>query len=482
MTPAALPRPVAARLARILGADHVLEDDRTAGYCTDWTGRFAGATPAVVRPADAEQVAAVLALCRAEGLALTLQGGNTGLVGGGVPLHGEVVLSLRRLDAVTDVDGRAGQLTAGAGATVGAVQRAAAGCGWAYGVDLASRDSATVGGTVATNAGGLHVLRHGDTRAQLLGVEAVLGTGDTVSHLCGLVKDNTGYHLPSLLCGSEGTLGVVTRVRVRLVPPPRDLVVVLAGFPTVDAALDACGGARRAVPGLRAAELMLGSGVALVCRTTGAAPPFEHRHPAYLLVEADGEGAAAALAGALDGAAAVAVATEPARRAALWHFREAHTEAVARRGVPHKLDVTLPPGALGGFVAAVPAAVSSVAPGAETWLFGHAGDGNVHVNVTGADPGDDAVDDAVLRLAAAAGGSISAEHGIGTAKRRWLHLNRSPAELATFAALKRALDPEGVLNPHVLLGGSGPEGGHGGAEGLGPLAVVAEPTEAGGGR
>ena len=190
---------------------HVITDpDIVTSSTTDWTGRFVGHSEAVVRPGSTDEVAGVIAVCRELGLALVPQGGNTGLVGGGVPLHGEVVLALGRLDGLGAVDGPAGQITVGAGVTLAGLQRAATVAGWAYGVDIASRDSATVGGMVATNAGGLHVIRYGATRAQLTGLEAVLGTGAVVSHLAGLVKDNTGYDWPGLVCGSEGTLAVVT--------------------------------------------------------------------------------------------------------------------------------------------------------------------------------------------------------------------------------------------------------------------------------
>ena len=443
-------------LAAVVGGRHVLTGrDVVAGYAADWTGRFVGATPAVVRPASTAEVAAVVAACRAHGTAIVPQGGNTGLVGGGVPLAGEVVLSLRRLSAVGLADATAGQLTAGAGATLSDLHRAAAAAGWAYGVDMASRDSATVGGTVATNAGGTRVLRHGDTRAQVLGIEAVLGDGSVVSHLGGLVKDNTGYHLPSLLCGSEGTLAVVTAARLRLVPRADERVTALVAFGAVADAVAAAGSLRRALASLDAAELLLDPGLALVCSVTGRGRPFPSAHGAYLLVEAadasspldDLAGAVESLAGAED----VAVAVDSVRAADLWHYREAHTEAIATLGPAHKLDVAVPADALAAFVDAVPAVVAAVAPRARTWLFGHVCDGNVHVNVTGVAPGDAAVDDAVLRRVAALGGSISAEHGIGTAKRAWLGLGRSPAEIAAFRAVKRALDPDGILNPNVLL-------------------------------
>jgi len=444
------------RLRAIVGAEHVLVDpDVVASYCTDWTGRFVGSSSTVVRPASTAQVADIVSLCRREAVALTLQGGNTGLSGGAVPPPGALVCSLRRLRSISEVDRQSGQLTAGAGVTIADVQARAESAGWAYGVDFSSRDSATVGGSVATNAGGLRVLRYGDTRAQLVGIEAVLGTGAVVSHLGGLTKDNTGYHLPSLLCGSEGTLGVVTAARLRLVPRETERVVALLAFDDVAAAVAAVGRCRSALASLSAAELFFAEGVALVCRSFGLRPPFAAPHPAFLLVEASGTtdplAGLSAVVDSLVGVADAAVASDESRRAELWRYREAHTEAIATVGTAHKLDVTVPAGAMADFVAAVPGVVDASCPGAQTWLFGHAGDGNVHVNVTGAPPGEERVDEAVLRLATGLGGSISAEHGIGQAKVQWLALSRSPAEIAAFRAIKRALDPDGILNPGVLL-------------------------------
>ena len=327
----------------------------------------------------------------------------------------------------------------------------------AYGVDLSSRDTATVGGTIATNAGGLRVLRYGDTRRQVVGVEAVLGDGTEVSHLSGLVRDNTGYHFPSLLAGSEGTLGIVTRARLRLVPAPTDHTVALLAFASTADAVASIAPLHGSCATIEAIELFLPSGLALVCEATGAPPPFDDLagHGAYLLVEAaDRRDTASDLAesvASLEHVVDVAVAVDAPRRAALWAYREQHTEAINRLGPPHKLDVAVPLGALAQFLDEVPAVVAGASPAARTWLFGHAGDGNVHVNVTGVDPGDERVDDAVLRYTASLGGSISAEHGIGRAKQRWLHLNRSANELAAFRAVKHALDPAGILNPGVLL-------------------------------
>ena len=383
------------------------------------------------------------------------QGGNTGLVGGGVPLAGEAVLSLRRLSGISDIDSRAGQLTAGAGTSVSEVQAAARAAGWAYGVDLGSRDSATVGGTVATNAGGLQVLRHGATRAQLTGVEAVLGTGAVVSHLGGLLKDNTGYDLAGLFCGSEGTLGVVTAARLRLVPPNPERVVALLAFSSTADAVEAGFRLRRSLSELQSLELFLRAGLELVCQVTGAPHPFPDPYPAFLLAEVAGPtDPMPAMAAALESVHAVtdvAVATDSTRRAQLWRYREGHTEAINSLGAPHKLDVTLPAPALAAFIDRIPGVIADADPRATTWLFGHAADGNIHVNVTGVAVDDLTVDDRVLTYAAELGGSISAEHGIGTAKRPWLHLNRSEAEIAAFRSIKRALDPAGILNPNVLL-------------------------------
>lgn len=452
----ALPPRLLQSFRDIVGTEHVITDREVmSSYAIDWTGRFEGAPAAVLRPRDGAEVEALVARCKEDGVALVPQGGNTGLVGGGVPLVGEAVLSLRRVAGVTDVDQLGGQLSVGAWTTVADVQAAAVAAGWGYGVDLGSRDSATIGGTVATNAGGLQVLRYGPTRAQLVGFEAVLGTGASVSHMGGLVKDNTGYDLGGLLCGSEGTLAVLTAARLRLVPPSPERVVALLGLSSVGAAVAAASLLRRSASDLQSLELFLHPGLELVCRTAGLPRPFALAHPAYLLVEAAGQDdPLPALAAALDAIVGVedaAVATDAPRRSQLWRYREGHTEAINTLGAPHKLDVTLPAAALAAFVERVPDVVAEVAPGAATWLFGHVGDGNVHVNITGVAPDDLAVDDRVLSFTAGFGGSISSEHGIGTAKRPWLHLNRSEAELAAFRRLKAALDPAGILNPNVLL-------------------------------
>ncbi len=238
----------------------VRDADLLAGVVKDWTGRWSGSTPAMISPSTADQTAAVVRWCADNGVAIVPQGGNTGLVGGSVPLDGELVVSTRRMTEIT-VDADAATLVAGSGATLAAVQAAARDAGWMYPVDLGARDSATIGGTVATNAGGLHVIRHGDTRRQLLGIEAVTGHGEIVGDLRGLVKDNTGYHLPSLFAGSEGTLGVITRVCVRLVAPAEETAVALVGLASVADMVRAIGDLRRRLIDLSAVEMMFEPGM-----------------------------------------------------------------------------------------------------------------------------------------------------------------------------------------------------------------------------
>ena len=448
--PAELTPSVAADLAAIVGGPHVLTGDAAAGYAVDWTGRFQGQAAAVVRPADTAQVAAVLACCTGAGLAVVPQGGNTGLVGGGVPLRGEVVLSLTRLTELSPVDLDARQVTAGAGVTL--AQVGAAHPDLDLGVLIASRDSATVGGAIATNAGGLRVLRFGPMRSQLRGVEAVLSDGTVLSHLSGLVKDNTGYNYPGLLAGSEGTLAVVTRARVQLVPRPRDQVTALAALGGLAEVHELARRALAAVPGLLSAEFFTRGGLEILIRHASLRPPAfdpDPGAPAYLLLEADGPGALDDLA-ELIGDQPAAVATEPAGRAALWAYRERHPEAAGFLGVPIKLDVAVPAGQWVKLASEVTAAVTAADPGATVIIYGHVADGNVHVNIVPAAPADGRHEDAVFGLVASLDGSISAEHGIGVLKGRWLDLARSRAEQELFARIRTAFDPAGTLNPGIL--------------------------------
>jgi FAD/FMN-containing dehydrogenase len=444
------------QLAAIVGPQHVLVDqDLKAPYETDWTRRFTGSARCVARPADTDQVAAVVRACAAAGVAITVQGGNTGLVGGGVPAGGEVLLSLSRLTALGPVDPVEAQVTAGAGGTLEKLQQHVRPHGLDVGVDLAARSAASLGGLVATNAGGVRVVRYGSMREQVAGIEAVLADGSVVSRLVGLAKDNTGYDLAQLLAGSEGTLAIVTRVRLRLVPLLSARAVALVAVDGAQSALRLLAAARSGLPALSAAELFLADGLELVRAYARLPAPFAESYPAYVVLECaartDPTDELLEVLGDCDAVLDATVASDAAGAAKLWAYRESHTEAISAAGVPVKLDVSVPLGELAGLIADLPATVAGAAPAARPILFGHLGEGNLHVNVLDAGDAAEQVTDAVLRLVAARRGSISSEHGVGRAKARWLSLSRSPAEIAAMRRIRAALDPAGTFNPGVLL-------------------------------
>jgi len=448
--------PLATHLVDIVGRDHVIEDPALlASYETDWTRRFHGHARLVVRPGTPAEAGAVLAVCSSERVAVVPQGGNTGLVGGAVPPEGAVVLSMRRLVELGAVDRAAGQLTAGAGVTLGELQRHARAADLDIGLDLAARDSATLGGLIATNAGGIRAMRYGSMRSQVVGIEAYLVDGTRVGSLAGLTKDNTGYHWPSLLAGSEGTLAVVTRARLLLVRIPRRRACVLLGLPDLAAAVALASELRERVPSLEALEVFDSLAMALLARHRGMTSPLKGSSGVYLLAEAAADQdptnelveAIAAAPGALD----AAIGTDGPDRARLWAFRESITEVIEAEGVPHKLDVSLPMHQLTRFDTDVRATAIRLTPSCRAVVYGHLGDGNLHVNLLGLEPDDERVDEAVLRLVAELGGSISAEHGIGRAKAAWLSLARRTGEIDAMRALKRSLDPDFLLNPGVLF-------------------------------
>lgn len=445
-----------AALRGIVGDAHVLDDPSVvASYETDWTGRFHGSARCVVRPGSTAEVAATVQACAQAGAAICLQGGNTGLVGGSIPVDGAVLLSLRRLTQIEPVDAVAAQVTVGAGSTLAELQQVVRPAGFDVGVDFAARESCTIGGMVATNAGGERVLRYGTMRGQVVGIEAVLADGSIVSRLAGLPKDNTGYDVVSLLAGSEGTLGVITRLRLRLPPLLAARAVALVAVAGTAEAVELVR-SLRAVSSLEAAELFYADGLALVRDHTKLPAPFTEPHPAYVLVECAGrEDPSDELLAALEAAAETVldatVASDVRGRHALWAYRESHTESINAAGVPVKLDVAVPLGSLADAVAALPGVIAAVAPDAQVVVFGHVNEGNLHVNVLNALDRDELVSEAVLGLVASYGGSISAEHGVGRAKRDYLELSRSAEEIAMMRAIKDAVDPAGVLNPGVLL-------------------------------
>lgn len=373
----------------------------------------------------------MLARCADAQAHVVVQGGNTGLVGGAVPEPDDVLLLTERLTAMKTPDTVAQTVVAGAGVTLAALQTELARSGLELAVDLASRDNATVGGMAATDAGGVRVLRDGTMRRQVLSATALDVDGREITELHPLVKDNTGYDLTALLVGSEGTLGVLTALLLRVVPVAEHMATALIGLPDLAAVEAFVARVRRGLPSLRAAEVMSRVAMELI-----GEPPLAE--PWALLLETTGP--MQELAAPLSDTPNALVADEPAGRRALWRWREGITDAIAGRGEPVvKLDVTLPTGRL----AELAADLGSLAPRQLAVLFGHVGDGNLHVNLLG--PPDSDVQDRVLRAVVALGGSISAEHGIGRAKAAWLPLARTPAELGAMGSIKRALDPTGRL-------------------------------------
>ena len=450
---------LAAALEAAVGPEHVLLDrDLRASFETDWTGRFTGCTRAVVRPASAGQVAEVLAACAAAGSPVVVQGGNTGLVGGGVPgpesaANPPVLLVTTRLAELSAVSAATRQVTAGAGVRLAALTAHARAAGLDFGVDLAARDSATVGGMVATNAGGIRVVRYGSMREQVAGVEAALADGRIISRLDGPAKDSTGYDLGHLLAGSEGTLAVITRLRLRLVAREPGRAVAFIAVRDAGDAVGLLAALRAALPGISAAELCFDAGLTLVARYLDVPVPLAGTGGAYLLIEvaADADPLDALLI-ALEGCDQVidaTVASSAAERARLWQLREAHTEAISAAGVPVKLDVSVPADRLAELVGLLPDAVATAGPTAQLIIFGHLAEANLHVNVLQADA--EAATGSVLALVASLGGSISSEHGVGRAKTGWLGLSRSQAEIDVMRAVKAAFDPLGLLNPGVIF-------------------------------
>ena len=334
-------------MAEIVGPAHVLVDaDVKASYEHDWTGRYEGSARLVARPGSVAEVAAVMEACARTGVKVVPQGGNTGLVGGSVPRGGEVVLSLLRISEIGPVEAGTGQVTVGAGATLAALQAAAREAGQDAGLDFGARDSCTVGGVVACDAGGARALRYGTARARVAGLEAVLADGSVLSRMGGLAKDNAGYDLAALLVGSEGTLGVITQVRWKLVPRLTGRVLALVPLQSAeDAAVRLLAALRERAPSLESCDFFLDEGLEMVLEFLRRGSPVAHRRPFYVIAECAARGdPTEELADALTqaGYTDAVIADDTAGRQALWALREMHTEAINAAGVPHKLDVGVP--------------------------------------------------------------------------------------------------------------------------------------------
>jgi FAD/FMN-containing dehydrogenase len=461
-------------LCRIVGPSQVLcPPEDLSSYEQDWRKRWRGRALAVVRPGSTAEVAAVVKACAAAGVALVPQGGNTGLVGGGVPddQGRQVLLSLRRMTAVRALDTDNLTMTVEAGCVLQAAQAAAEARGLLFPLSLAAEGSCTIGGNLATNAGGTQVLRFGNARDLCLGLEVVTPAGDVWDGLSGLRKDNTGYDLRGLFIGSEGTLGVITAATLKLFPQPAAAITALAACPSLEAAVQLLGMARsRLDAGLTGFEVMNRFSLDLVARHFPALPqPFAHVPWTVLLEQSDAEGEEAArtrfeglLGAALDnGCVADAVVAESlAQSRALWHVRESIPLAQAEEGLNIKHDISVPVSAIPRFVQQTDAALRAHLPGIRLVNFGHLGDGNLHYNVQ-APAGADAqaflreqeprVNEIVYDAVQAFGGSISAEHGVGQLKREELQHRKSAVALGLMRQIKTALDPLGLMNPGRVL-------------------------------
>jgi FAD/FMN-containing dehydrogenase len=424
----------------------------------------------VVFPRSIAEVQAVVRACAAHDTAIVPSGGRTGLAGAATATSGEVVVSLEKMHRVLDVDPAARTLRCEPGVTLQSVHAAAAAHGLLYPVDYASKGSAHIGGSLATNAGGVKVLRYGLTRDWVLGLKAVVASGACLELGGALVKNNTGYDLRQLFIGSEGTLGIIVEVTLRLCAPPADTIVALCAAPD-DAAVMALFARLRAAPLVLSAFECLDDGcLRHVLHHRGGAAPFAEPAPRYALVEvevpvagarADVEDALGACLCDAQEAGEVAdalLAATPAQARGLWALREDISESLHRH-TPHKSDIALPVARVGEFLAAWRPAVAAALPEIEALCFGHVGDGNLHLNLLR--PAAlglpaflervHAFDDTTYALVQACGGSISAEHGVGLLKRDHLHYTRTPEELEIFRGIKAALDPRGLFNPGKIF-------------------------------
>jgi len=447
---------LAGALVAIVGEHHVVTDlDLLASYESDITGRYSGKAQLVVLPKDTDECSRVMAACADAHVPVVPQGGNTGLVGGAIPRSGEIVLSTHLMSAIGDVDKASMQMTVDAGVTLEDAQEAAKRAGYELTIDHSARSAATIGGMAATDAGGSMALRYGTMRSHIVGVEAVLADGSIISRLSGLIKDNAGYRWPDVLVGSEGTLAVITRLRLSLANHQLRRVSALFGVASFTEALNLLNSLRAHTPSLRAADFFTSAGLELVCHHRKLPLPLRREHPLYVIVECAGPGdlleelASAAVGQTLS--EDVAVADDGAGQKRLWLYRDGQNEAVRAEGVPHKLDVSVPLGRISTFTDTLETLLANGRPWARLVLWGHLGDGNLHVNILGLDDDDHDIDGAVLRLVAKCGGSISGEHGIGVAKTQWLNLVRSPEEIALMRSIKAAFDPSGLLSPGRVL-------------------------------
>ena len=459
------------RIEAIVGPRGMLRDDAAEPLLQDERGLYAGAAAAVVQPASTEECAAVVEMCNEARLGIVPQGGNTGYCGGATPFDGErqILLSLARMNRVRAIDPVGYTMTVEAGVILADAQAAAEAEGLLFPLSMGSEGSCQIGGNLSTNAGGLNVVRYGTARELVLGLEVVLPSGEVLCELKGLRKDNTGYDVESLFLGAEGTLGVITAAVLKLFPLPRSRQTVWLAVPSVGAALDVLGVARRqSGDQVVAAEYVSRASLDLVlAHVADVRDPFDNPYEHYLLLELAGSLSDSALREIIEGLMEIGLASNViidgvlaesnAQRDALWRLRETIPEAERRESRSVKHDISVPIAAIPGFLADAPGRLSSIA-GHRLSVFGHIGDGNLHYNLVppvGCDLFDDAqvvgLTEALYEHVNAVGGSFSAEHGIGLFRRDELRHYKSDVAFDLMRVIKRTLDPNGIMNPGKLF-------------------------------
>lgn len=458
------------QLRRIASADFVItEAAALAPFCTDWRGRYTGQPLCVVLPSTTEAVAAVVSACAAAGVPVVPQGGNTGLCGGATPIGGEVLINLRRLNRIRSIDADNNAITVEAGCTLQAVQDAAASVDRLFPLSLAAEGSATIGGNLSTNAGGVQVLRYGNARELTLGLEVVLADGRIWHGLRALRKDNAGYDLKHLFIGAEGTLGLITAATLKLFPRPRAMATAWAAVANPLAAVRLLGDLRAVVgDNVTAFELVDRTSLELVLQhIEKACAPLQAKHDWYVLIELSGahedlhNRLEQALQEGVDSGQVIdaVLAKSEAQSQALWALRENISEAQKIEGVSIKHDIALPVSHIDAFIQRAGEALKAVSPDVRIVCFGHVGDGNLHYNLSkvNAQSNEDfiaqtpAINRIVYHLVCELGGSISAEHGLGQLKRNEVLQYKSLTEMDIMRSVKAALDPQGLMNPGKLL-------------------------------
>jgi glycolate oxidase subunit GlcD len=454
-----------ARIKLEFPADFLSRDEADLSeYGRDWTKVHTPRPSAIAFPRTTDEVARVVKLCAEHGVPIVPSGGRTGLAGGAVAAHGELVLSLHRMRRMDPVEMLGATVRVQAGAITEAVHQHCAPHGLTWPVDFASKGSSQVGGNIATNAGGVKVIRYGLTRQWVLGLEVVLPNGEVVALNGALEKNNTGFDLRQLFIGSEGTLGIITEATLKLTRLPEKLDVFLFGVTGVDAVLSLFREARRAPFTIMAYEFFTQACLERVRKHRALRPPFAEAHPCYVLLEVENAAPEAIetwVASLFERGLVTdgTLAQHSSEAASLWALREGISESLSATGLPHKNDVALPVANLEAFCSELDSVFRARYADWEICLFGHIGDGNLHINVMKPDAltkeeflaRTKEADHAMFRLVRAHGGSISAEHGIGLLKKDYLSYSRSPAEIALLKSVKRAVDPQELLNPGKIF-------------------------------